>query len=68
MDIFKKYFTELLASTGIDIYESAYYALNREKKTMRYRKLGKTGLSVSVLGFGLMRLPLIDKELTIIES
>jgi len=29
---------------------------------MKYRKLGKTGLEVSVLGFGAMRLPILGKE------
>ncbi len=34
---------------------------------MRYRKLGKTGLSVSVLGFGAMRLPMVGNDLSPIE-
>ena len=29
---------------------------------MQYRTLGKTGLSVSVLGFGTMRLPTLDGQ------
>lgn len=27
---------------------------------MKYRKLGKTGIKASILGFGAMRLPLLD--------
>lgn len=29
---------------------------------MLYREFGKTGEKVSILGFGLMRLPLIDED------
>lgn len=29
---------------------------------MKYRTLGKTGISASILGFGAMRLPLLDEN------
>ena len=29
---------------------------------MQYREFGKTGVKISVLGFGAMRLPEIEKE------
>jgi len=34
---------------------------------MNYRELGNTGAKVSVLGFGLMRLPVIDKDVSKID-
>lgn len=33
-----------------------------KKRYMKYRKLGKTGIKTSILGFGAMRLPLLDEN------
>ena len=35
---------------------------------MKYRTFGKTGLKISALGFGLMRLPIIGQDMSQIDE
>jgi predicted aldo/keto reductase-like oxidoreductase len=35
---------------------------------MEYREFGKTGLKVSILGFGMMRLPILNNDISVIDE
>ena len=43
-------------------YESKRILKTEQGVTMEYRLFGKTGVSVSVLGFGMMRLPILNND------